>query len=48
MNRAKSLELMVMLLMVAVCSPKIYETVQLMDANMQPIPATNEAPKGRW
>ena len=46
MNRAKSLVLMVMLLMVAACSPKIYGTVQLMDANMQPIPVTKEAHQG--
>lgn len=46
MNRAKSFVLMVMLLMVAACSPKIYGTVQLMDANMQPIPVTKEAPQG--
>jgi len=37
---------MVMLLMVAACSPKIYGTVQLMDANMQPIPVTKEDPQG--
>jgi len=46
MNRAKNLVLMVMLLMVAACSPKIYGTVQLMDANMQPIPVTKEGPQG--
>jgi hypothetical protein len=46
MNRAKSLALMVMLLMVTACSPKIYGTVQLMDANMQPIPVTKEDPQG--
>jgi len=46
MNRAKNLVLMVMLLMVAACSPKIYGTVQLMDANMQLIPVTKEGPQG--
>lgn len=46
MNRSKSLVLIVMLLMVAACSPKIYGTVQLMDANMQPIPVTKEGPQG--
>ncbi|HUI68167.1 MAG TPA: carboxypeptidase-like regulatory domain-containing protein [Nitrospirota bacterium] len=46
MNRSKSLVLMVMLLMVTACSPKIYGTVQLMDANMQPIPVTKEGPQG--
>jgi len=46
MNRSKNLVLMVMLLMVAACSPKIYGTVQLMDANMQPIPVTKEDPQG--
>jgi hypothetical protein len=37
---------MVMLLMVTACSPKIYGTVQLMDANMQLIPVTKEGPQG--
>jgi hypothetical protein len=46
MNRAKNLALMIMLLMVTACSPKIYGTVQLMDANMQPIPVTKEDPQG--
>jgi hypothetical protein len=46
MNRSKSLVLMVILLMVAACAPKIYGTVQLMDANMQPIPVTKEGPQG--
>ena len=46
MNRVKYLVLVVMLLMVAACSPKIYGTVQLMYANMQPIPATKEGPQG--
>ena len=46
MNRAKNLVLVVMLLTVAACSPKIYGTVQLMDANMQPIPVTKEDPQG--
>jgi hypothetical protein len=46
MKRAKNLVLMVMLLMVAACSPRIYGTVQLMDANMQPIPVTKEGPEG--
>ena len=46
MNRSKSLVLIVMLLTVAACSPKIYGTVQLMDANMQPIPITKEGPQG--
>jgi hypothetical protein len=30
----------------AACSPKIYGTVQLMDANMQPIPPAKEGPQG--
>jgi hypothetical protein len=46
MNRAKNLVLMVMLLMAAACSPRIYGTVQLVDANMQPIPVTKESPQG--
>ena len=30
----------------AACSPKIYGTVQLIDANMQPIPAAKDTPQG--
>ncbi len=46
MNRAKNLLLVVMLFLGAACSPKIYGTVQLFEANMQPIPATKESPEG--
>jgi hypothetical protein len=35
-----------MLLLVAACSPKIYGTVQLFEANMQPILVTKESPQG--
>jgi hypothetical protein len=33
-------------LLLASCSPKIYGTVQLVDANMQPIPVVKESPLG--
>jgi hypothetical protein len=47
MNRAKNLAMVVMLFLVAAaCSPKIYGTVHLFDANMQPIPVTKESPQG--
>jgi hypothetical protein len=46
MNRAKNFVLLVMLLMITACSPRIYGTVQLIDANMQPIPLTKEGPQG--
>jgi len=46
MNRAKSLVPVIMLFLVASCSPKIYGTVHLFDANMQPIPAIKENPQG--
>ena len=35
-----------MALMLGACSPKIYGTVQLLDANLQPIPPANESPQG--
>ena len=46
MNRAKNLVLVVLLFLMAACSPKIYGTVHLFDANMQPIPAAKENPQG--
>jgi hypothetical protein len=46
MNRAKNILFALMMLAVAACSPKIYGTVQLLDAGLQPIPSTNESPQG--
>ena len=46
MNYAKNILFVVMMLVVAACSPKIYGTVQLLDAGLQPIPAANESPQG--
>ncbi len=46
MNRSKNLLLVSVLLLVAACAPKIYGTVQLVDANMQPIPIARENPQG--
>jgi len=36
----------VLLLPLAACSPKIYGTLQLVDANQQPIPPAAESPEG--
>jgi hypothetical protein len=46
MNVQKMVLLGSAVLMLASCSPKIYGKVQLVDANMQPIPATKESPLG--
>jgi hypothetical protein len=46
MNSAKNILFALMMLAVAACSPKIYGTVQLLDAGLQPIPSTNESPQG--
>jgi hypothetical protein len=46
MNRAKNLVFVVLTLALAACSPRIYGTVQLVDASMQPIPLTQESPQG--
>ena len=46
MNFTKHFLFAVMVLLVAACSPKIYGTVQLVDANMQPIPAAKDTPQG--
>jgi hypothetical protein len=46
MNRAKNILFALMMLAVAACSPKIYGTVQLLDAGLQPIPSANESPQG--
>jgi hypothetical protein len=47
MNRAQNLFLFVVLaLALGACSPSIYGTVQLVDANLQPIPPAKESPQG--
>jgi len=38
--------LTVLALSLAACAPKIYGTVQLLDAKMQPVPITKENPQG--
>jgi len=38
MRHAKKFVLIACLLLLSACSPRIYGTLQLMDANMQPIP----------
>jgi hypothetical protein len=38
--------LAVLALPLAACAPKIYGTVQLLDAKMQPVPITKENPQG--
>jgi hypothetical protein len=46
MNFTKYVLFAVMVVLVAACSPKIYGTVQLVDANMQPIPVAKDTPQG--
>ena len=46
MNYPRNILLVFMMLVVAACSPKIYGTVQLVDAGLQPIPPANESPQG--
>jgi len=46
MNRVTVLVCAVLALALAACSPKIYGTVRLIDANMQPIPAAKDTPQG--
>jgi hypothetical protein len=46
MNRFTLPVFIVVALSLAACSPKIYGTVQLLDANLQPIPAVKEGPQG--
>ena len=46
MSRLQSLLLVIILVLVAACSPKIYGTVQLVDEQMQPIPVEKESPAG--
>jgi hypothetical protein len=46
MKSTKHLVFAVLALVLGACSPKIYGTVQLMDANLQPIPPAKESPQG--
>jgi hypothetical protein len=46
MNRAKNLLFVVLALMLGACAPKIYGTVQLLDAKQQPVPPAQESPQG--
>jgi len=46
MNHAKIVLFVIMALVLGACSPKIYGTVQLLDANLQPIPPAKENPQG--
>lgn len=46
MNIKRNLLLYAVAALLAACSPKIYGTVQLVDLNMQPIPATKDNPQG--
>jgi hypothetical protein len=46
MNHAKKILFVVLTLMLGACAPKIYGTVQLLDANQQPIPPIKESPQG--
>jgi len=46
MNRARNFLFIVLVLALGACSPKIYGTVQLLDAKLQPIPPAKESPQG--
>jgi hypothetical protein len=46
MNFAKTVLFAVLILAVGACSPKIYGRVQLVDAQLQPIPPSKENPQG--
>ncbi len=46
MNYAKIALFALIVLAVGACSPKIYGTVQLVDTQLQPIPASKENPQG--
>ncbi len=46
MHCTKNIMFAVLALFLGACSPKIYGTVQLVDANLQPIPPAKESPQG--
>lgn len=46
MKHARNIPLVVAALMLGACSPKIYGTVQLLDASLQSIPVAVENPQG--
>lgn len=46
MMRTKIVLLAALALALGACSPHIYGTVQLVDANLQPIPPTKDSPQG--
>ncbi len=46
MKSAKNILLALMMLVLGACSPKIIGTVELLDANLQPIPPARESPQG--
>jgi len=46
MNRVTIVLVAAVALVLGACSPKIYGTVQLLDANLQPIPPAKESPQG--
>ncbi len=46
MDRAKNLLFVVLAFALGACSPSIHGTVQLLDANSQPIPPAKESPQG--
>jgi len=46
MRHSRIIVLSALLLSLAACSPKIYGTLQLVDANLQPVPPAKESPEG--
>ncbi len=46
MKQAQGILIIAAALLLTSCSPKIYGSVALFDANMQPIPAAKESPEG--
>ncbi len=44
--RSRTIAVAVLLLSLTACSPRIYGTLQLVDANLQPIPPAKDRPEG--